>query len=701
MLRVPLQLRLPVALLIAFVAVSARADLPATFRALSRPTIEGTIQIETRELRLGRGLLKLGPDAVVSRMSAEGQPIGLLVHGPMILTYTVDDRFSIPLLRNNFKRAFALRSPNSPELKQAESSAILTLRLSELALWTLEPGILALPLSPAPAAPLPAWATSLLVDLVDDDAVSDYLLARQDATTGYLWALASGPSGEFRLRVDPRTSVNLESLARLRRIDRDAGTVGGKLTVETLAVQPVSGAWFDSRTLDLVSLATELDVANTAGENVTISTTTTLQSLRDGLAILPLILLDGFDDQNGRRRDHRIQSLEVDGVSAAYVHSRGRLLVELPRPLDRGGMVTLKSRSASEMLLRPEGNSYWLLGTFPWYPRPETWGGEHSSFTLRVEAADPFVPIVPGAVTTREKTASGTRVSSSVPGPMGHLAVIAGKYTMISEEHEGRRVHVWSYAHPKEESARNLARMILSVSACLGDWLGVPYPFQDLQVVELQDWGWGQAPPGVIFITREAFLTRALAEISDENREMAPWYTRGINERVAHEVAHAWFPHVAKIARNEDAWLSESFADYAAAVCLQKTMSDKSQAKYFFTRQVAEWKSRGREAGENSSIFLYAHLGDTEHDIRTRYHLLYGKGPLVLHALRQELGRQAGSEAKGDELFMTWMRSYVRNFTYKFGETRHLVGILNQMTGKDWQPWFEKYVYGTETPKVD
>lgn len=31
---------------------------------------------------------------------------------------------------------------------------------------------------------------------------------------------------------------------------------------------------------------------------------------------------------------------------------------------------------------------------------------------------------------------------------------------------------------------------------------------------------------------------------------------------------------------------------------------------------------------------------------------------------------------------------------------RRLVGILNQMTGKDWQPWFERYVYGTEMPKV-
>jgi aminopeptidase N len=81
--------------------------------------------------------------------------------------------------------------------------------------------------------------------------------------------------------------------------------------------------------------------------------------------------------------------------------------------------------------------------------------------------------------------------------------------------------------------------------------------------------------------------------------------------------------------------------------------------------------------------------------------LLYDKGPLVLHALRQELARQVGSDEEGDVYFFALLRSFVTNFPFQFGETRHLVGILNQMTGSDWQPWFERYVYGTETPPVE
>ncbi|MGV8039273.1 MAG: hypothetical protein AB2L07_04105 [Thermoanaerobaculaceae bacterium] len=36
----------------------------------------------------------------------------------------------------------------------------------------------------------------------------------------------------------------------------------------------------------------------------------------------------------------------------------------------------------------------------------------------------------------------------------------------------------------------------------------------------------------------------------------------------------------------------------------------------------------------------------------------------------------------------------------KVGETRHLIAILDQITGLSWQPFFERHVYGPESPKV-
>lgn len=194
-------------------------------------------------------------------------------------------------------------------------------------------------------------------------------------------------------------------------------------------------------------------------------------------------------------------------------------------------------------------------------------------------------------------------------------------------------------------------------------------------------------------------MTPARAQSLDEP-DYAAWYTRGVNERIAHEVAHSWFPHVAKVRRAEENWLSESFAEYSSIECLRQSMTDRKQGEYFFERAVKDWKFGTKEIGDGGSIYLATHLsGDRDKDFYAWRALLYSKGPLVLHALREELRGEMGAQ-KGDAAFLSWMRSYIKNFTYKTGETRHLVGILNQMTGKDWQPWFERYVYGTEMPKV-
>jgi aminopeptidase N len=311
------------------------------------------------------------------------------------------------------------------------------------------------------------------------------------------------------------------------------------------------------------------------------------------------------------------------------------------------------------------------------------------------------VPFAGGEVGGREQTAAGHRVKTALAGPMQGGVVLAGKYATITEEHEGRRVHVSTYASVKEAEARRLAKIVLSVRSCLEGWLAVPYPFQDLQLIEINDWGWGQAPPGIIFITREAFLTPARARLGEDTQVMASLTTRGINARIAHEVAHGWFPHVAKILRNEENWLSESFSDYVSAVCLERAMNDKRQARTFWEQQLRDWKSFAQQAGADTSVFLASHLTDREEDAYARYYLLYGKGPLVLQALRQELARQAGGVEAGDRLFFTWVRAIVQNFTYKPAETRHLIALLEQISGKPWQPWFERYVYGTETPRLD
>jgi aminopeptidase N len=284
-------------------------------------------------------------------------------------------------------------------------------------------------------------------------------------------------------------------------------------------------------------------------------------------------------------------------------------------------------------------------------------------------------------------------VRTHLDHPMQWIAVAAGKYKVFAAAEDGLKCNVATYVFGKEKPAKVLQDLFFSAADTYGQFFGVPYPFEEVDVVEINSWGFGQAPPGFIFITQEAYNP-----IGDTISRI---FSQGVNGRYVHEVAHAWWGHVVKSGSDEEEWLNESFADYSAALALQAMMGDKKGDREFKST-LREWKSRASEVAGGGSVYLANYLaGEDEADYRDRINLLYNKGPLVLHALRQELGRRLGSSEQGDRYFQALLRTLLSNFKFKLGATRDLVGILNQMTRSDWQPWFEKYVYGTETPEVE
>jgi hypothetical protein len=108
-----------------------------------------------------------------------------------------------------------------------------------------------------------------------------------------------------------------------------------------------------------------------------------------------------------------------------------------------------------------------------------------------------------------------------------------------------------------------------------------------------------------------------------------------------------------------------------------------------FRRAMDEWRGWSRFVKDNGSVYMANYLsGDRAGEDRNG--LLYGKGPLVLHALRRELG---------DDAFFTVFKSFLKSFNFKYGETRHIIGLINFVTKKDYQPFFDRYVFGTEWPK--
>lgn len=669
----------------------AGTDLAGLVAALESPRLGAPLEI-TGELEVGRARLNPAAGTNAWTLVAAGRPCGILLDGPVALSYRVEDRFSVPLARRNVRRAGDLTT------SEEKGALRLTRKLRGAAIWGWDLPELA-GAGPAVAEAgggLPAWLAGLLERKLGANPGRDMAITLLDGPAGYRYALLPGTGDDLVLDVDPRPPVRTESLLRTRRIPSGLGSLSGKWSPEALVSQPIGREWWDEPELDFASVSADLRLFNPRGERLELVARTRLAALRDGLGVLPLALTSWSLDSRRERHDYRIEALTVDGRPAPYHHFESTLLVQLPRRIAKGEAVELEVRASGDLLDRPAGDNYWRLAG-SWYPRPGAEGVEWAAFDLSLSVPAPFVPILPGEVVTREHHEGANRVATRLRGPMESVFAAAGKYRTITEEHEGKRVHVSTYAGAKEDEARRVARIVLAVQRCYEAWFSVPYPFPHLQVVEINDWGWGQAPPGFVFLTREALTGRARSQLDEESAILSSITRRGVNARVAHEVAHGYFPHVVKIVTPEENWLSESFSEYVSAVCLERSMSDRRKAGELFESQLREWRTATRELPDSDSVYLAGHVAGTE-DARERwYHLLYGKGPLVLHTLRQELVARRGERA-GEDLFFSWMRAVVVNFTYRAASTRQLVAVLDQMTGESWQPWFERYVYGTERP---
>jgi len=186
-------------------------------------------------------------------------------------------------------------------------------------------------------------------------------------------------------------------------------------------------------------------------------------------------------------------------------------------------------------------------------------------------------------------------------------------------------------------------------------------------------------------ITKEAFQSSIFTD------EISSLFSHGINQRVAHEIAHAYFGYVVADASPQHQWISEAFSEIASMYAIEK-LKGKAEGK----KLAGTWAGAARHSAKAAPIDLANDLAPkiaSTWDSSTaidRAELVYSKGAHLLQTLRLELG---------DDLFFTVLRSFLRSFEKQRDVTTDdFVALLSFATKKDWKPWFEKYYYGTEMP---
>jgi aminopeptidase N len=398
-----------------------------------------------------------------------------------------------------------------------------------------------------------------------------------------------------------------------------------------------------------------------------------------------------------------IQSIHINGRKLArgdYSNPQGQLRIKLPRTLAPGAKIAARIvySGTPPLAKRPpwEGGTTWLEtpdGKSPWIDT-SLWGGgcdllfpciDHPTRKPAMVDEHYIVPaglVAPGngAFVSKSEKDGWTTWNWRARSLHTYGAVLnVGPYKILEEKYAsrfGNTIPMWFFYLPGEEE--KAAALFREFPQTLEFWESVigPYPWADQKM-------------GVIRVPYSGLENQTLNGYSIDY----PKTPYGWDWLLNHEFSHEWFGNQLSVANYDDLWLQEGFGSYAQpliAEYLGGNIDYMAQLK----NQRAEIRNEqplvtGQERPEKT---VYADKTGPRRDI-------YAKGSWVAHTLRQLIGDEAFFKAVR---ILVYGRADPRpgNFEPQFGTTRRFIEIVNDVTGKDYQWFFDVYLYRAGLPKL-
>ena len=654
------------------------ASLSEQVDAINQPRILGKLSVSS--IQTGRGTITVGPGTQVYALGdVKGEICGAWVAGSAKFSYQIEDALSQSLAKRNLEVGVGL------DVIEEGSFMKLVATLEEAVLWTRAED-LGVPTPAGDPPPFSPWAIEILTEgVIPTPGVEMVAVGGMAPNLSMAWL--RGDHADYQLNVDPIES-GMESLYWLKRLKAAYGPFKGERAMISQVSQPAGRSWQDPRSRPWIIDRLATNVMNPGGSSLEIEATMAVRALRPGLAGWRTVLPSSVFDNRRNRLPVAVTSVTVDGNAAGFVHLNDDLVVDLGRALPVNERAMIVVTYSGQMALRASNKSYWRLD--PGLLFPGTHEDLAGHFQITVDVPEAEVPLASGAELSRESKEGRTRLVARSESIGDFPSLVVGKFHLHEIENRGRSCRVATHVFVQEAAAERIGKLVLAAQEYLEQLFGVAYPYSSLVVVEIDSWGWGQAPDGVIYVTNEAFSPIGTAVLTPGEHSI------GVNERVVHEVAHGWWGGTV-MSDSENYWITEGLASYLAALAMRVLRGEKSGAKEF-KRTVSEWYQVSKRIDDR--ISLHTMPGLTAWDIPASidsWRLRYAKGPLVFQAIRERLVGVHGKE-EGDRIFVGFLREVLARFQHQFPHTQGLIETLNDVSGEDWQAWFDRFVYGTEVP---
>ena len=344
---------------------------------------------------------------------------------------------------------------------------------------------------------------------------------------------------------------------------------------------------------------------------------------------------------------------DENGNTLEFLHHGDELIISLPAAKQKGDSMVLKYKykglfvatikqevatgSISDADTNPYSSiiNYRVPNDYSWYPQvPGHMDSYSFDWVLRVPK--PMVAATSGMLLSVVDDGTYNVHTIKEDVPVSFPAILFGRLSVKENnpDYSKGETKIRVYIHPGfEKDAQSFideAQSILNYySAVFG-----PYPYKELDLAQMPGFfGYAQAPAGLVQMTGEVYMSKTdLANLYGATAELRDYF-------IPHEIAHEWWGHRAGWGSYRDQWVSETFAEFSAALYVEERDRRKSgdpNDTSGYDQRAADWKRqrRGHIASRTSPLWMGGRSNKYQSTV-------YARGPLVLDALRRSFGREA------------------------------------------------------------
>ena len=291
---------------------------------------------------------------------------------------------------------------------------------------------------------------------------------------------------------------------------------------------------------------------------------------------------------------------------------------------------------------------------------------EAGFFLVRATLPDNQTVIASG-VEIERGTQSGQQTLMFAAGPARGFSLVAGTGLVGIRQTVGNTT-LYSYSPPNlasgaQDALKFAANALTSFNERLGE-----YPYIEFEMVSTPLTASGSASPGVVVINRTYYEG---GEVFDN----IPAFNN-LERTVAHEFAHQWFYNLVDNDYSNELWFTEGFAQYLTSLYYLDVYGVDEQQIY-----VQDWTARWSEVGSKPIPIGLPVQEYGNGEVRA---IIYGRGPLFIQTLSQEMGEQT---------FDSFLQDFLQIYQWELTSGEQFKQMAEGHCVCDLTSLFEEWVY--------